>query len=119
MKTREVDFVFRLAIVSVFFFNGISKLQNIDGVAAWMESYDFPSLFLFPAIGIELIASLLILFRIERCFSYLSLMAFCALTAIVFHFDFSNPMQTTAFLKNMALMAGIYFLMVSETRRSS
>jgi len=119
MKYRELDFLFRLAIVAVFFFNGISKLLNIDGVAAWMESYDFPSFFLFPAIAIEIIAPLLILFRIEQRFSYLSLMAFCALSALVFHFDFTNQVQTTAFLKNMALMAGIYFLMISETRRSS
>ena len=51
MKTRELDFVFRLGIVAVFFVNGIFKLQNIDGVTLWMESYGFPGLFIIPAIS--------------------------------------------------------------------
>ena len=72
MKTRELDFVFRLGIVAVFFVNGIFKLQNIDGVTLWMESYGFPGLFIIPAIAIEIIAPILILFSIERRFSYLS-----------------------------------------------
>ena len=119
MKTRELDFVFRLGIVAVFFVNGIFKLQNIDGVTLWMESYGFPGLFIIPAIAIEIIAPILILFRIERRFSYLSLMALCALSAIVFHSDFSDQMQIAAFLKNIALMSGIYFLMVSESKPQS
>ena len=119
MKTRELDFVFRLGIVAVFFVNGISKLQNIGGVTLWMESYGFPGFFIIPAIAIEIIAPILILFRIERTFSYLSLMAFCALSAIVFHSDFSDQMQATAFLKNIALMSGIYFLMLSESKSQS
>ena len=119
MRTRELDFVFRLGIVAVFFVNGIFKLQNIDGVTLWMESYGFPGFFIIPAIAIEIIAPILILFRIERRFSYLILMAFCALSAIVFHSDFSDQTQTTAFLKNIALMSGIYFLMVSEIKANS
>ena len=63
MKTRELDFVFRLGIVAVFFVNGIFKLQNIDGVTLWMESYGFPGLFIIPAIAIEIIAPILILFN--------------------------------------------------------
>ena len=119
LKTRELDFVFRLGIVAVFFVNGISKLQNISGVTLWMESYGFPGFFIIPAIAIEIIAPILILFRIEQKFSCLSLMAFCALSAIVFHSDFSDQMQITAFLKNIALMSGIYFLMVSESEQQN
>ena len=119
LKTRELDFVFRLGIVAVFFANGLFKLQNIGGVILWMESYGFPGFFIIPAIAIEIIAPILILFRIERKFSCLSLMAFCALSAIVFHSDFSDQMQITAFLKNIALMSGIYFLMVNESKPQS
>ena len=59
LQCKEVlyllDFVFRLGIVAVFFVNGIFKLQNIDGVTLWMESYGFPGLFIIPAIAIELL----------------------------------------------------------------
>ncbi len=116
MNPSHLDFIFRFGIVSVFFVNGVSKLQNIEGVMQWMESYDFPGLFVFPAIAIELIAPLLILFEIERRISCLTLMVFCALSALVFHFDFNSPVQMTAFLKNIALMSGIYFLMTTKSK---
>ena len=116
MNSSHLDFIFRFGIVCVFFVNGVSKLQNIEGVMQWMESYGFPGLFIFPAIAIELITPLLILFGIERRMSCLTLMAFCALSALVFHSDFNSPVQITAFLKNIALMSGIYFLMTAERK---
>ena len=116
MNSSHLDFIFRFGIVSVFFVNGVFKLQNIEGVMQWMESYGFPGLFIFPAIAIELITPLLILFGIERRISCLTLMAFCALSALVFHSDFNSPFQITAFLKNIALMSGIYFLMTAERK---
>ena len=116
MNPSHLDFIFRFGIVSVFFVNGVSKLQNIEGVMHWMEGYGFPGLFIFPAIAIELIAPLLILFGIERRISCLTLMAFCALSALVFHSDFNSAVQTTAFLKNIALMSGIYFLMTTKRK---
>ena len=114
MKTIYLNFIFRLGLVGVFFVNGVSKLQNLEGVKIWMESYNFPGLFIYPAIVIEIVAPILILFNLERRFSYLSLMAFCFLSALVFHSNLSDPYQLTAFLKNVGLMSGIYFLMVSE-----
>ena len=116
MNSSHLDFIFRFGIVSVFFVNGVSKLQNIEGVMHWMEGHGFPGLFIFPAIAIELIAPLLILFGIERRISCLTLMAFCALSALVFHSDFNSAVQITAFLKNIALMSGIYFLMTTKRK---
>ena len=114
MSIVYVNFLFRFGLVGVFFVNGISKLQNVEGVQFWMESYNFPGLFIYPAIAIEIVAPILILFNLEKRFSYLSLMAFCFLSALVFHSNVFDPSQMTAFLKNIALMSGIYFLMVAD-----
>ena len=116
MRVMYLNFIFRFGLVAVFFINGISKLQNVEGVKFWMESYNFPGGFIYPAIAIEIVAPILILFNLERKYSYFSLMAFCFLSALVFHSNVSDPTQLTAFLKNIALMSGIYFLMVSETK---
>ena len=116
MSILLINFFFRLGLVGVFFVNGITKLQNVEGVKFWMESYNFPGLFIYPAIAIELIAPILILFNLEKRFSYFSLMAFCFLSALVFHSNVSDPSQLTAFLKNIALMSGIYFLMTAEAK---
>ncbi len=116
MSNVYVNFLFRFGLVGVFFVNGISKLQNVEGVKFWMESYNFPGLFIYPAIAIEIVAPILILFNLEKRFSYFSLMAFCFFSALIFHSNVSDPSQMTAFLKNIALMSGIYFLMVAEAK---
>ena len=116
MSILLINFFFRLGLVGVFFVNGITKLQNIEGVKFWMESYNFPGMFIYPAIAIELIAPILILFNLEKRFSYFILMAFCFLSALVFHSNVSDPSQMTAFLKNIALMSGIYFLMGADAK---
>ena len=45
-----------------------------------------------------------------------SLSLFCIATAIIFHNDFSDQMQLTAFLKNIALAGGFLFLVVNGAK---
>ena len=107
---RYFDYVFFVAIGLVFFQNGISKIYNINGVMIWMESYNIPGLLIYPSIGLELIAPLMILLGIKRSLAAMALMFFCLITAVIFHSPFSDSAQLTAFLKNIALCAGFYFI---------
>ena len=107
---RYFDYVFFVAIGLVFFQNGISKIYNINGVMSWMESYNIPGFLIYPSIGLELIAPMMILFGIKRSLAAIALMFFCLITAIIFHSPLSDPAQLTAFLKNIALCAGFYFI---------
>ena len=108
---RYFDYVFFVAIGLVFFQNGISKIYNINGVMSWMESYNIPGFLIYPSIGLELIAPMMILFGIKRGLAAMALMFFCLITAIIFHSPLSDSAQLTAFLKNIALCAGFYFIL--------
>ena len=106
------DILFRLGLGAVFFVNGISKLQNIEDVQFWMEDFGIPGILIFPSIIIEILAPIFLIFRLLDTLSIVSLMIFCAITALIFHTNFSNPIELTAFLKNISIMSGLYFLLI-------
>ena len=108
---RYFDYVFFVAIGLVFFQNGISKIYNINGVMSWMESYGIPGILIYPSIVLELLAPIMIVLGIKRNLAAIALMLFCITTALVFHSPLSDPMQLTAFLKNIALCGGFYFIL--------
>jgi putative oxidoreductase len=43
----------------------------------------------------------------------LALAAFCVLTAVIFHTDFSDQMQMTIFMKNFTIVGGFLALFVA------
>ena len=110
-KPKFIDYIFFAAIGGVFFQNGISKIYNINGVMSWMESYGIPGILIYPSIVLELLAPIMIVLGIKRNLAAIALMLFCITTALVFHSSLDDPMQLTAFLKNIALCGGFYFIL--------
>ncbi len=98
---KFLDLLARLMISSIFLFSGVNKIFNYDGTVGWMESFGVPGLLLVPAIIIEIIFPLLLIFGYKTKIAASGLMLFSLMTAFIFHFDFSNQMQIIAFLKNI------------------
>ena len=114
IRANIIDKIFTLMLVSVFFTNGITKLLNLEQTINWVESFNFYSEIVYLGILIELIIPLMILFNVYKKISIYLMIVFCFTTALMFHSDFSSPMQLTQFLKNIGLAAGFYFLDKSE-----
>ena len=110
---KFLDFLARLMISSIFLFSGVNKIFNYDGTVGWMESFGVPGLLLVPAIVIEIIFPLLLIFGYKTKIAASGLMLFSLMTAFIFHFDFSNQMQIIAFLKNIGLAGGMLFLIIN------
>ena len=53
--TNIIDLISRIFLSLVFLVNGYSKINNIEGTIGWMEMYDLPGVFIYPAIILELI----------------------------------------------------------------
>ena len=96
-----IDFVGRLFISALFFLSAYNKIFSIDGTMSWMEGFGIPGFLLYPAIALEIILPLLIIIGYQARTSAGLLAIFCLATAFIFHFDFTNQMQTIAFLKNI------------------
>ena len=114
--TKIFDLIARISISILFLLNGIFKINNYEGTVGWMESFGLPGILIIPAIILEIVGPILIIIGYQTRIAAASLSLFCIATAIIFHNDFSDQMQLTAFLKNIALAGGFLFLVVNGSK---
>ena len=114
--TNIADLVGRILISALFLLNGIFKISNYDGTIGWMESFGMPGILLIPAIILEIAGPVLIIIGYKTKLAAVFLSLFCIATAFIFHNDFTNQMQFTSFLKNIALAGGFLILFVNGAK---
>ena len=114
--TNILDLVARVFISLIFLLSGINKIGNYEGTVGWMESLGMPSIFLIPAIILEIGAPILIMVGYKAKISAALLSVFCLATAIIFHSDFSDQMQFISFMKNIGLAGGFLFIVVNGAK---
>ena len=107
-----LDLVGRMSISAIFLFSGINKIFNYDSAIQWMEGFGIPGILLIPGIVVEIFFPILIIFGYKTKMAASILALFCIVTSFIFHFDFSDQMQTIAFLKNIGLAGGLLFLII-------
>ena len=110
------DLIGRILISALFLLNGIFKISNYDGTIGWMESFGMPGILLIPAIILEIAGPVLIIIGYKTKLAAGLLSLFCIATAFIFHNDFTNQMQLTSFLKNIALAGGFLILFVNGAK---
>ena len=111
-----IDLLARISISLLFLINGYFKIVNYDGTMEWIESFGLPGSLIIPAIILEIIAPILLIVGYKTKLAAAALGLFCLATAIIFHNDFGNQTQLTAFLKNIALMGGFLFLFMNGAK---
>ena len=105
-----MDLIGRVFISTIFLFSGYNKIFNYSGTVVWMEGFGVPGFLLGPTIVLEILLPILIIIGYRTQISAILLAVFCIATALIFHFDFANQMQTIAFLKNLGLAGGFLFI---------
>tara|TARA_Y100000590_G_scaffold149659_1_gene171924 strand:+ start:41 stop:415 length:375 start_codon:yes stop_codon:yes gene_type:complete len=113
------DLIGRILISILFLLNGVYKINNYNGTVDWIESFGLPGILIIPAIVLEIIAPLFIIFGYKVKISSGLLSLFCIATAFIFHNDLTDQMQLTSFLKNIALAGGFLFLMINGAKEFS
>jgi putative oxidoreductase len=112
-------FIGRLMLALIFILGGIGKLFALQATGTYMAQAGLPADLVLPAGIFELVAGLAIaLGFLTRIFSIL-LAGFCLLTALIFHHDFTDPMQSTMALKNIAMAGGFLCLFAHTQMRWS
>ena len=110
------DLIGRILISALFLLNGIFKINNYDGTIGWMESFGMPGILLIPAIILEVLGPILIIVGYQTRIAAALLSLFCVATAVIFHNDFTDQMQFTSFLKNIALAGGFLILFTNGAK---
>ena len=110
------DLIGRILISILYLLNGFYKINNYNGTVDWIESFGLPGILIIPAIVLEIIAPLFIIFGYKVKISSGLLSLFCIATAFIFHNDLTDQTQLTSFLKNIALAGGFLFLMINGAK---
>ena len=108
-----LDLIGRIFISSIFLLSGYNKIFNYSGTISWMEGFGIPGFLLAPTIVLEIILPLLIIIGYKTQIAAALLAVFCVATAVIFHLDFGDQMQTIQLLKNFGLAGGFLFIAVN------
>jgi putative oxidoreductase len=106
----------RVLMGALFVVSGIQKFQGIDGVAGYITSAGLPAavaLAWFAAV-VEVVLGAMIILGIYFRSATLFLAVFVLIISFPFHGPNAwaqDPMQQVMFLKNMAIVAGLLFMM--------
>lgn len=105
--TQLSPLVGRTLIGAVFSMAGYSKIGAYAGTQAYMESAGLPGALLPLVIAFEIGAGLALILGLQTQLAALLLSGFTLLTALMFHFDLADPVQSLFFFKNMAIAGGL------------
>ena len=111
-----IDFIGRILISALFLISAYNKILSIDGTMGWMEGYGVPGFLIYPTIALEIILPLFIIIGYNARLSAGLLAVYCLATAFIFHYNFTDQMQTIALLKNIGLAGGFLFIVANGTK---
>tara|TARA_A100001011_G_scaffold299978_1_gene313164 strand:+ start:152 stop:538 length:387 start_codon:yes stop_codon:yes gene_type:complete len=111
-----IDLLGRFLISALFLVSAYDKIFSLDGTTSWMEGFGVPGFLLYPTIALEIILPLFIIIGYQARLSAGLLAIFCIATAFLFHYEFSDPLQTITFLKNIGLAGGFLFIVANGTK---
>ena len=114
-----VEFIGRVLLSALFLIEGIGKISMQEDVIMYMEDYGVPEILFIPAVILEILFPLLLIVGYKTKLSALIMALFTLTVAIIFHTDFSEGMQITFFLKDLAIAGGFMIIFVYGSNKIS
>ena len=114
-----VEFIGRILLSALFLIEGIGKISMQEDVIMYMEDYGVPEILFIPAVILEILFPLLLIVGYKTKLSALIMALFTLTVAIIFHTNFSEGMQITFFLKDLAIAGGFMIIFVYGSNKIS
>lgn len=109
---KYIDLGARFALSFMFFMAGWSKIGSYAGTQGYMESQGVPGMLLPAVIALEIIAPLMLVVGWQTRWAAMALAGFCVISALLFHLNFSDQIQSIMFMKNITIAGGFALLFV-------
>jgi putative oxidoreductase len=109
-----VSLIGRLLFAAIFVMSGINKIMNPDGTQQYMASYGMTwmtGFFYFGAVAIEIGAGLALVLGYWTRAASAALFLFMIPTTLLFHTHWADPNQMIHFMKNVAMMGGLLYIL--------
>jgi putative oxidoreductase len=100
----------RIFLGQIFLLAGINKIGAYEGTQGYMESMGVPGELLFLVIALEIVGGLAVILGWQVRWASWALAAFSLATALIFHTNFGDQMQSIQFMKNVAIAGGFLAL---------
>ena len=104
------EFGSRILLSALFLIAGVGKLGAYASTAAYMSSHGVPGELLPGVITIEVVGSLAVVLGWKTRIAAVVLAGFSLLAAVIFHHNFSDPLETLTFLKDLSVAGGLILL---------
>ncbi|MEW5807110.1 MAG: DoxX family protein [Acidobacteriota bacterium] len=108
-----LNLVGRILISIIFLSSGIGKIFQFSGTRQYMASHGIPAvgLFLLGAIFLEIVGGLSLLLGCASRVGAFLLIVFLIPTTLIFHLNWSDQMQLIQFMKNLAILGGLFLIL--------
>ena len=104
----------RILISAMFLMGGISKVgAGYAGTQGYMEAMGVPGALLPLVIATEILGAIAIIIGYQTRIAAFLLAGFTLISALLFHFNFADQMQSILFMKNIAIAGGFLFLVAN------
>jgi putative oxidoreductase len=104
----------RILMSAIFIMAGISKIGAYAGTQGYMESAGVPGALLPLVILLEIGGGLALLLGWQSRMTAILLAGFTILSALLFHANFADQIQSILFMKNLAMAGGLLLLVAGE-----
>jgi|TARA_A100001391_G_scaffold173736_1_gene135872 putative oxidoreductase len=100
----------RIFLALIFILAGLGKITAIEGNVGYMEMFGVPGFLIWPTIIVEVVGGVMLAAGYKTRWAAAALGGFTFIAALIFHTDFSNQMEMTNFLKNLAITGGMLYV---------
>lgn len=107
---KAATLIGRILLGHIFLLAGISKISGYAATAGWMEAMGVPGGLLPAVIALEIGGGLALILGFQARIAALGLAGFCIVSAMIFHADLSDQMQSILFMKNFAMAGGLLYV---------
>ncbi len=103
----------RILLSGLFLFSGLGKIGAYAASAGYMAALGVPTALLPLAIATEVLGAIAIILGWQTRVTAFLLAGYSLLTALIFHTNFADQIQTVMFLKNLSIAGGFLLLVAN------
>ncbi|WP_127144805.1 DoxX family protein [Pelagibacterium montanilacus] len=100
----------RVLLALIFIVAGLGKIPAPEGTIGYMEAFGVPGVLFWPTVAVEVIGGIMLLVGFKARWAAAALAGFTLVAGLIFHSDFANQAEMTAFLKNLAIVGGMLYV---------